>query len=142
MVTQEKMPSWGNWVLEEGATSLFETWDINRNIGDASRNHPSMGAIAAWMYKTLAGINKAEKTPAFKDIRIQPAFIPQLDFVKASYESQYGRITSEWKRTGKKIKFKVSIPAGCSSTIVLPQETKIVNGGSYTFRLNAVDLEY
>ena len=48
---------------------------------------------------------------------------------------------SQWKRTGKKIKFKVSIPAGCTATIVLPQETKKVNGGSYTFTLNTVDLE-
>ena len=141
MVTQENMPSWGNWVLKEDATSLYETWDINRNIGDASRNHPSMGAIAAWMYKTLAGITKAEKTPAFKEIHIQPAFIPQLEFVKASYKSQYGLIISEWKRTGKKIKFKVTIPASCSAKIVLPKETKTVNGGSYTFTLNTVDLE-
>lgn len=141
MVTQKNMPSWGNWVLKEDATSLYETWDINRNIGDASRNHPSMGAISAWMYKSLAGINKAEQNPAFKDILIKPSFIPQLDFVKASYKSQYGLIISEWKRVRNKIKFNVTIPASCSAKIVLPNEVKMVDGGSYTFTIMTSDID-
>lgn len=58
------MPSWGYWIDRYGATSLFETWDIERNIGDASRNHPSMGAVAAWMYKALAGIGQTTHSVA------------------------------------------------------------------------------
>ena len=43
MLTKTTLPSWGYWIKETGATSLYETWDVTRRIGDASLNHPSMG---------------------------------------------------------------------------------------------------
>lgn len=120
MLTKRTMPSWGYWIEECGATTLFETWDVWRSIGDASHNHPSMGAIAAWMYKTLAGIRQAEHSVAFRHILINPSFVPELDWVKASYRSQQGLIRSEWKRQGKTVKLDVCIPAGAKATLLLP----------------------
>ncbi|MEJ5169873.1 MAG: family 78 glycoside hydrolase catalytic domain, partial [Fimbriimonadales bacterium] len=43
-------PSYG-WWREQGATTLWETWD-----GNASRNHIMFGDVSAWFYKQLAGI--------------------------------------------------------------------------------------
>ncbi|MBX3253497.1 MAG: glycoside hydrolase family 78 protein [Chitinophagaceae bacterium] len=138
MVTKETLPSWGYWIKNFNATTLFETWDISRNIGDASRNHPSMGAVSAWMYKTLAGINTAPGVPAFKKIIIRPAFIGDLDFVDASYASQYGIIKSHWERKGKTITLKVTIPSTSKATIELPgQEAKEVSGGEHVFSFSA-----
>ncbi|MCL1821682.1 MAG: hypothetical protein FWG22_02545, partial [Prolixibacteraceae bacterium] len=137
MVTKETMPSWGYWIKERGATSLFETWDVARNIGDASLNHPSMGAIAAWMYKTLAGINLDPLAPAFKKIIIKPAFVGDLNFVEASHESQYGPIKSQWMREGQKITLKVTIPATSTATLILPEKKpKQIKGGEHVFTLN------
>lgn len=134
MVTKETLPSWGYWIKNFNATSLFETWDISRNIGDASRNHPSMGAISAWMYKTLAGINTAPDAPAFKKIIIKPAFIKDLDFVEASYTSQYGIIKSQWERKDKSITLKVTIPATSTAVIEFPgKQLKEVGGGDHVF---------
>jgi alpha-L-rhamnosidase len=81
-----------------GATSLYETWDVTRRIGDASLNHPSMGAVSAWMYKYPAGIRLSPDAPAFKKILIQPCFLSDLDFVEASHESMYGTIRVDWRR--------------------------------------------
>lgn len=134
MVTKETLPSWGNWIKNSKATTLFEAWDVNRNIGDASRNHPSMGAVSAWMYKTLAGINTAADTPAFKKIIIKPAFISDLNFVDADYDSHYGIIKSSWVRKGKTITLKVTIPSTSTATIELPsQPSKEVGGGEHEF---------
>lgn len=134
MVTKETLPSWGYWIKNANATSLFEAWDINRNIGDASRNHPSMGAVAAWMIKSLAGIKPAPDAPAFKKIIINPAFIGDLNFVEASYESQYGVVKSQWERKGSAITLKVTIPATSTATIVFPGgQTKEVGGGEHEF---------
>lgn len=134
MVTKETMPSWGYWIKNYDATSLFETWDVGRNIGDASRNHPSMGAIAAWMYKALAGIQMDGSTPAFKKIIIKPAFIKDLNFVEAHHQSVYGTIRSAWKREGHKILLNITIPATCTATVFLPgKPAQEVQGGSYSF---------
>ncbi|MCH5600570.1 family 78 glycoside hydrolase catalytic domain [Niabella ginsengisoli] len=137
MVTKETLPSWGYWIKNYEATSLFETWDVGRNIGDASRNHPSMGAIAAWMYKALAGIQMNETAPAFKKIIIKPAFIKDLDFVEASHQSLYGLIKSSWKRIGKTVQLNITIPSSCTATVILPnQPAKQVGGGIHNFSFN------
>lgn len=137
MVTKETMPSWGYWIKAFDATSLFETWDVSRNIGDASLNHPSMGAIAAWMYKTLAGINVDPDEPAFKKVIIRPNFIGDLDFVEAAYESQYGPVKSAWKRDGQKITLNVTIPATSTATVILPgQKARQIKGGNHVFTVN------
>ncbi|MFT3946083.1 MAG: alpha-L-rhamnosidase C-terminal domain-containing protein [Agriterribacter sp.] len=142
MVTKETLPSWGHWIKSFNATTLFEAWDVNRNIGDASRNHPSMGAISAWMYKTLAGINAADDAPAFRKIIIKPAFIKDLDFVDAGYMSQYGLIKSSWKREGEKLTLKVTIPSTCTAVIVFPgQQRKEVGGGDHEFSFSEEDVK-
>lgn len=47
-------------------------------------------------YENLAGIKPA--APAFSVITMQPLIADGLKFVKASYESPYGLIVSDWKR--------------------------------------------
>lgn len=137
MLTKRTMPSWGYWIEGCGATTLFETWDVWRSIGDASHNHPSMGAIAAWMYKVLAGIRQSEDSVAFRHIVIRPSFVEGLDWVKASYHSQQGVIHSEWKRKGDVIKLSVRIPAGSKATIMLPGEApREVGSGRYRFTVD------
>lgn len=137
MATKTTLPSWGYWIKETDATSLYETWDIKRSISDASLNHPSMGAISAWMYKHLAGINTDPVAPAFQKIIIKPSFVRELDWVKASIGSQQGSIYSEWKREGDKIILKVTIPATSTATVILPgQKTKEIKGGEHIFTIN------
>ena len=120
MVTKTTLPSWGYWIEQCGATSLFETWDVLRNIGDASRNHPSMGAVSAWMYKTLAGIQVDPEQPAFRHVLIRPAFVDGLNWAKASYDSQRGEIRSAWERNGDRVTLNVQIPANMTATVSLP----------------------
>lgn len=137
MLTKRTMPSWGYWIEDCDATTLFETWDVWRNIGDASHNHPSMGAIAAWMYKVLAGIRQSDTSVAFRHIVINPSFVKELDWVKASYHSQQGVIRSEWKRKGNMIKLSICIPAGAQATVLLPgRKTQEIGGGKYRFTIN------
>lgn len=120
MLTKTTLPSWGYWIEERGATSLYETWDFQRNIGDASLNHPSMGSVNAWMIKSLAGINLDPAEPAFSHIIIKPAFVGDLTFVNASYDSNRGVIASSWRREGDKIMLEVTIPANSWATVELP----------------------
>lgn len=127
MVTKTTLPSWGYWIEQCGATSLFETWDVMRNIGDASRNHPSMGAVSAWMYKTLAGIQVDKSQVAFQHVHIRPNFISDLTWVKASYDSQRGTIRSEWKREGDAVTLTVQIPANVTATVELPAPATLLH---------------
>ena len=136
LLTKTTLPSFGYWVEKWKATSLFEAWDITKNIGDASLNHPSMGSVSAWMIKSLAGINIAADAIAFEKIVIKPSFIKELSFVKASHKSVNGLVVSEWKRKGMIIELKVVIPANSKALIVLPNKEIEVAGGIHNFEIN------
>jgi alpha-L-rhamnosidase len=136
LLTKTTLPSFGYWVEKWKATSLFEAWDITKNIGDASLNHPSMGSVSAWMIKSLAGINIAADAIAFEKIAIKPSFIKDLNFVKASHKSINGLVLSEWKRKGMIIELKVVIPANSKALIVLPNKEIEVAGGIHNFEIN------
>ena len=135
LATKTSMPSYGYWIKEWNATTLFEAWDVNRNIGDASLNHPSVGCISAWMMKSLAGINIAPDAVAFEKIVIKPAFIKELNYVKASHQSIRGAISSQWERKGSVIKLRVVIPANTIATVELPDRSIEVGGGVHLFSI-------
>ena len=121
MISSDKMPSWGYWI-KNGATSLYEQWD-----GHSSLNHPSMGSINAWLYKSLGGINIDPNIPYFRHIIIKPSYKNDLTWVKANYNSIQGLISSEWKRNGKEITLQVIIPANTTATIYTgSKESKIM----------------
>lgn len=117
MATKKTGPSWGAWI-QQGFTTLAETWILSPEFRDASVNHVFLGDISAWMYNALAGINYDDQTPGFKKIIIQPHFVKGLNWVKAEYRSVNGPIKSEWKRKGNKVLLTVSIPGNTTATVI------------------------
>lgn len=114
MATQRTYPGWGHWI-EQGATTLWESWD-----GGASRNHHMFGDVSAWFYKGLAGINPDEGNPGFRHIVIRPNPVDGLEWVKATHESMYGTISSEWRVDGGRFELNVSVPVNCRATVMIP----------------------
>ncbi|MDR6567353.1 alpha-L-rhamnosidase [Chitinophaga ginsengisegetis] len=115
LAAQRTFPSWGWWIMN-GATTLFENWDINAS-SDLSRNHIMFGEIGAWMYKGLAGIKPDENAPGFKNILLSPNFVEGLDHFEGSHDSPYGTVVSSWKRNGTAITYRVTVPANAGADI-------------------------
>jgi alpha-L-rhamnosidase len=88
------------------------------------------GEIGAWLYKALGGIKPDPQSPGFKNILIEPHFVSGLDHFSASYHSPYGTIESSWKRSGKKISYKLTVPPGATANVRLP------NVGSQQWYMN------
>lgn len=135
MVTKTDAPSWGYWIETKGYTTLAETWLLSPEFRDASLNHVFMGDVSAWMYNYLAGINYS--SPGFERIIIQPHFVKELNWVKGSYRSIKGLISSEWKRENGKIKLTVTIPANTMATIYADKPYEVGSGvHKYTIPIN------
>lgn len=115
VASQEDFPSWGWWIVN-GATTLYENWDINATR-DISRNHIMFGEIGAWLYKGLGGIYPDEKNPGFKNVILKPHFVAGLDHFEASHDGPHGRITTSWKRNGNVIGYTITIPANSTATV-------------------------
>ena len=133
MILKTDAPSWGYWVETMGYTTLPETWTVSPEFRDASLNHVFLGDVAAWMMNQLAGINYDPEAPGFRQIRITPHFVKELDWAKGEYHSVRGRISSEWKRQDGQVTLTVTVPADCSAMIQVGERTEQVSAGTHTF---------
>lgn len=127
---QESYPSWG-WWIKNGATSLYENWNIESDR-DLSMNHIMFGEIGAWFYKGLGGIFPDPEKPGFKNIILKPHFVSPLDHFEASHKAPGGEIISSWKKEGSVIQYKVSIPPNCSAKLFLDKDLQIMNNAEIT----------
>ena len=123
LAAQKTYPSWG-WWIENGATTLYENWNIQAE-SDISLNLIMFGEIGAWIYKGLGGIRPDAAKPGFKNVILEPHFVTGMDHFEAKHISPYGEITSSWKREGKGMSYTVTIPANSTATVKLPVMTDL-----------------
>lgn len=127
MLNHYETPGYG-FQLRHGATTLTEQWDPNQG---SSLNHFMMGQIDEWLFKTLAGIQNQPGTHGLRHLLIQPTLVGDLQYVKASTHSLYGKISVDCTRTS----LTVEIPVGSDATVVLPNgKRKQVGSGQHTFK--------
>ena len=152
-----KFPSWG-YEVEQGATTIWEHWDSytkahgfdgedgKQNASMNSFAHYSFGAVGEWMLDRLAGIDQA--SPGFKQIVIRPSpptpgsnpDRAPINWVKAHYDSIYGRIASNWKRGADTFELETEIPANTTATVYLPATSaeKISESGKALGKVSGV----
>lgn len=125
IASQKTYPSWG-YMVEQGATTIWELW--NGNTAEPSMNSGNhvmlVGDLVIWFYEHLAGI--APAAPGFKRIIMQPQPVGDLKFVTATHNSPYGKISSAWRRDGKKFDWQIEIPPNTTATVYVPA-SKLAN---------------
>jgi len=119
LAAQTTYPSWG-YMLEHGATTLWELWQERTGPSMNSHNHPMFGSIGAWFYSALAGINADPEKPGFERIRIQPGAVRDLRWASGTLETVRGTVLSSWSRTERSMRLEVAIPVGSEAEIHLP----------------------
>ena len=65
------------------------------------------------------GLKVNEDFPGFKRYKVQPLFDKNFDFIKGSFDSNYGKIQIAWIRKKGKLQFSLYLPANTSSDVVL-----------------------
>jgi len=119
LATQTTYPSWG-YMIERGATTLWELWQERTGPSMNSHNHPMFGSVGAWFYNVLAGINLVPEQPGYERIRIQPPAVRDLHWASGSLETLRGTVLSSWQRTERSFRLEVVVPVGSEAEIHLP----------------------
>jgi alpha-L-rhamnosidase len=121
IVTKRDYPSWG-YMIENDATTIWELWNGNTaNPAMNSHNHVMLlGDLIIWLYENIAGIKSNSDNPGFKEIIMNPSIIDGIKFVRASYNSVYGLIKSEYHNEIDCFKWNISIPANTKAIIYIP----------------------
>lgn len=136
LLLRKDYPSW-LYPVTKGATTVWEHWDSIMENGDFwstdmnSFNHYAYGAVADWVYGVAAGIKPVEEAPGYKKVLIAPNPDARLDWLKASYESDYGVIHTEWKKIENMWRYEITTPV--PARIVIAGKEYEKEPGTYYF---------
>ncbi len=125
LLLQTDNPSW-LYSVDQGATTIWERWNsytVETGFGDVnmnSFNHYAYGAVANWMFTTMAGIDTHPDAPGFKKLLIAPVPDSRIPHVTASYDSAYGMISAESTVGEGTWVYEITIPANTSAELRLP----------------------
>lgn len=118
VITNESYPSYG-YMIKEGATTLWERWELLRGPGMNSHNHHMFGSIDAWFFESLAGIELIE--PAFKLFNVNIPLIDGLNHASAWLYTIKGLLAVSWSKKWNSLKVDVIVPTGSKARIYLPR---------------------
>jgi alpha-L-rhamnosidase len=117
LAVKKTFPSWG-WMLENGATTLWEDWQGGDNV--KSHNHPMFGSISGWFHRWLGGIQIAPDAVGADRLLIRPQVVDGLGHVKCSHRTIRGLIVSNWTKEEGKTEFEIVIPPDTEALVWLP----------------------
>ncbi|RFU27466.1 hypothetical protein B7463_g8877, partial [Scytalidium lignicola] len=147
MLLSQECPSW-LYPVTMGATTMWERWDSMLPDGKinpgrmVSFNHYSFGAVAAFLYRRLAGLQCLE--PGWKRSRAAPLIGADFTSAHAEHTTPFGKVSCSWKieaspldEEGKMLNLRVHVPPTTVMEVVLPVDgivtTKIVHSGEWLF---------
>lgn len=139
LLLQTDFPSW-LYPVTMGATTIWERWDSLQpdgaiNPGEmTSFNHYAFGAVADWLYRSLAGISPADD--AYRVVRFAPVVCRELDHVEATVLSPSGRVEGGWRREGARVRLRLRVPAHATAKVELPDgRTLSVGSGEHAWTI-------
>jgi len=72
----------------------------------------------------LPGLGRHPGRPAWArlqaHINLKPAVVGDVTWVKAHHDGAYGRIVSNWRREGDKLRLDVTVPANSTAAVCVP----------------------
>jgi alpha-L-rhamnosidase len=129
-------------MLSNGDGSTLGESPYTHYGGYGSGHHQFGACIAGWFYRCLAGIRPGTSAPGYKKFIIRPAILCELTWVKADYESVYGKISSSWQREGDKLTLSVTVPPNTTAEVYVPakEAEKITESGKPATQAESVTL--
>ncbi|SEB91338.1 NPCBM-associated, NEW3 domain of alpha-galactosidase [Nocardioides exalbidus] len=114
LAEQTSYPSWG-FMLDNGATTMWEHWSTDaRSLG-----HYFLGTVDDWFYQYAAGIRPSQED-GYREVTIAPATTEQMASARATTDTPYGPVTSDWRKRGRNLELHAEVPVGSTATVRLP----------------------
>lgn len=140
IILQKDYPSFG-YMIEKGATTIWELW--NGDTAEPSMNSGNhimlLGDLLGWMYGDLAGIRQTAKSTAYKELDMSLYMPEELNHVRATHNTPYGQICSEWQRTPEGIVWTIDIPVNTTARVHIPAGYTIQ--GMHSLRWASAEIE-
>lgn len=125
LLEQETFPSW-LFPIKNGATTIWERWDgwtPEKGFQDKSMNsfnHYAYGAVGAWMYRSVAGLELDPKEPGYRHIVFRPRPGGTITWAEAQLETPNGKAGIRWELKEESLVVNLTVPEGSRATFSPP----------------------
>ena len=119
LLLQSRPPSW-LYMIDSGASTIWENWEGLDRQGLGSLNHYSKGAVIQFLHEYVVGLRPVDGFPAYSKFEIKPVPGNDLDFAEARLHSPYGPIRCAWRREREMFTLDVTVPPGTEAEATLP----------------------
>ena len=118
IVFQQDYPGWG-YMLNHGATTLWELWHEKTDRSMDSHNHQMFGSILGWFYDTVGGIHTLPQA-GFRHFVIAPVPDERLESASDVLETVRGEIRCAWRKNERDFFMTVTIPPDTTAEVIVP----------------------
>jgi len=139
IVNQKTYPGWG-YMVEEGATTLWERWENLTGGGMNSHNHIMLGSVDAWFYRSLAGLEC--KNAGWSRMHVKPPLFTDLTEASAKVTTIRGDAAVAWAKKDSCFELAVRIPIGSEAEVYVPllwDSVQVKEGGQVIWRDEPTD---
>ncbi|MBE6589649.1 MAG: hypothetical protein E7643_05665 [Ruminococcaceae bacterium] len=128
LTLNEEKCSFG-YMLDNGATSMWEFWDKvgetwdseKKNCTYDSQNHCMLGgSMASWLFEGVAGVRATGA--GYSEITYRPGIESGLSWAQCEIDTVRGIAASHWSYEDGVLNWKVTVPANSDATIIIPIE--------------------
>lgn len=130
LITREEYPSYG-YMIQNGATTIWERFELKENDGMNSHNHPMYGAVGEWFYTRLIGVTPL--SGGWSKFKVKPCIPEKLIYAQAGIDTVKGCIKVKWVKRYGKVYMNLFVPFGCSAEVEFGSVSKTVGAGFFVF---------
>jgi alpha-L-rhamnosidase len=124
-------PGW-LYQVAHGATTTWERWDALRPDGTVhpgdmaagdsmlSFNHYAYGAVAEWLYRTVAGLAPDPDDPGYARVVFAPVPGGGLTHARARIDTPFGPASVSWRLDADELTVDLEVPPGAQGRFVPP----------------------
>lgn len=126
LLEQETFPSW-LFPIKNGATTIWERWDgwtADKGFqtpGMNSFNHYAYGAVGAWMYRSVAGLEIDPEDPGYGTIVFRPRPGGSITHAKAKLKTRFGEAGIRWELKDGNLNLELTVPEGSKGKFSAPE---------------------
>ena len=130
LLNSTEYPSYG-YMINNEATTVWERFELKKNPGMNSHNHPMYGAVDCWFYAWLCGIKPTSS--GFDTVDICPYYPADLLSAQAVVDTVHGDVGVRWTKRFGEYHLYVHLPFGVTGTVHTPEGSVTVGSGSHQF---------
>jgi alpha-L-rhamnosidase len=119
LLRDEAHPSYGYFIAQD-ETVWPERWS---SVG-GSRIHTCYTGIGGYFIMGFGGIRPDPEHPGMRRFLVKPSPVGDLSFANTGFESGYGPIVSNWKRSGEGASFHIEVPVNTRAKVFIPAASK------------------